>query len=58
MYFEDLTIEEKVECTMLEFKRRDKLAAKGKKEAGQYIFQNQCRIRSKLKGEKRGSMRG
>ena len=58
MYFENLTIAEKVEYTMLEFKRRDELAAKGKKEASQYVFQNQCRIRSKLKGEKRGSIRG
>jgi len=57
MYFEELTIKEKVEVTLKEFKHRNNLAAKGRKEADQYRFINSCRIKHQLRGEKRASIK-
>lgn len=57
MEFQELSLEEKVKFTVNDFKRRDKLAARGKKEADQYRFNNSCKIRNKLRGEKRTSIR-
>jgi len=50
MYFEELTLKEKVEVTLKEFKRRNKLAAKGKKDADQHKFSNQCKIKKRQIG--------
>jgi len=57
MYFEELSIEEKVEVTLNEFKRRDDLISKGRKEAAQYSFNNSCKIRKRLKGERKASIK-
>ena len=57
MEFEELTIKEKVEVTLKEFKRRKNLAAKGMKEADQYRFNNSCKIKYQLRGEKRASIK-
>ncbi|MBW9154256.1 hypothetical protein [Clostridium estertheticum] len=50
MEFEELTIKEKVEATLKNFKYRDKLAAKGKKDADQHKFSNQCKIKKRQIG--------
>jgi len=53
MYFEELTLEEKTEATINYFKEKDKVAARGRKEAEQYIG----KIKKQLKGEKKGRVK-
>jgi len=55
MNFEVLSIEEKVNATLNYFKYRDKLSVAGKKEASQYTFNNACKIRTRLRQDKRGN---
>ena len=55
MRFEDLSKEQKTEATIKYFNDKDKVAAKGRKEADQYIKDNYLRIKKKLKGEKKTS---
>ena len=57
MYFQDLTIEQKTEATIKYFKDKDEVAAKGKKDADQYIKENYRKIRKSLKGEKKVSIK-
>ena len=58
MKFEDLSNKDKAIYTYNQIKNKKIAAAKGKKEAALYSFQNACKIRSKLKGEKRVCMKG
>ena len=44
MYFEELSIEEKVEATLLYFKNKDAARIKGQNEADRYTKRN-CRRR-------------
>ena len=53
MKFADLSNKEKAIYTYNQIKTKRVAATKGKKEAALYSFQNACKIRSKLKGEKR-----
>lgn len=48
MEFEELSLKEKVEVTVNEFKRRDKLAVQGKKDADQHKFNNMCKIKKRI----------
>lgn len=53
MEFADLNNKEKAMYTYNQIQNKRAAATKGKKEAALYSFQNACKIRSKLKGEKR-----
>ena len=58
MYFEELSIEQKTEATINYFRNKDKLIAKGRKEADQFTKENYSKIKKNLKGEKKVSMKG
>ena len=58
MKFEDLSNKDKAMYTYNQIKKKKIATAKGKKEATLYCFQNACKIRSKLKGEKKVCIRG
>lgn len=55
MEFQELSLEEKVEFTVNDFKRRDKLAAKGQKEADQYIKGKSFQVKNIIKAKKAGA---
>lgn len=57
MKFEDLSIEEKVAATINYIKNKKQMVIRGQKQADLYRFDNSCKIRKKLKGEKKLSMR-
>jgi len=57
MYFEELSIEEKVIATINYIKNKKGASIRGQKQADQYRFDNSCKIKKHLKGEKKSSMR-
>ena len=57
MYFKDMTIEQKTEATINYFKEKDRMKIKGQKEADQYAFDNRCKIKRRLKGERKASIK-
>jgi len=54
MDFQELSLKEKVEVTVNEFKRRDKVAAQGKKEADQYLKGKSFQVKNIIKAKKAG----
>ncbi|APC41548.1 hypothetical protein [Clostridium estertheticum] len=55
MDFQELSLKEKVEVTVNEFKRRDKVAAQGKKEADQYMKRKFFQVGNIIKSKKKGA---
>jgi hypothetical protein len=57
MYFEELSIEEKVAATLSYFKSKNEARVKGQNEADRHIKENACKIKKNLKGEKKVSLK-
>ena len=57
MYFKDLTIEQKTEATINYFKEKNILKAKGQKDADDHLYSNCNRIKKRLKGERKVSIK-
>ena len=58
MDFADLSNKDKAMYTYNQIKNKRAAMVRGKKEAALYSFQNACKVRNKLKGEKRVCMKG
>ena len=57
MCFKDLTIEQKTEATINYFKEKDKIKAKGQKDADHHIYSNCNKIKRRMKGERKVSIK-
>ena len=52
MYFKDLTIEEKTAATINYFKEKDRISAKGRKEADEYVKAKFRQVKQIIKTKK------